>query len=160
MQQGEHAVAANALGRAVVTAVPTLDTAPYAAGDVLTNACVTFEDIADAHRGSFTINRLLVADAKNVGAPIELWLFGTDVPLSSNGSNQMFALNSNTVATALGVIGTGPYISAGSNMLSIASNLSLPVKLPTGTLYVVPVVRAAATYLADSLTINLDVTRD
>lgn len=151
---------ANAVGRAVVTAVPALDTAPYAAGDILTNACVAFADIADATRGSFTINRFLVADAKNVGAPIELWLFGTDIPLGSNGSNQMFALNSNTVATALGVIGSGPYVSAGSNMLAIASNVALPVKLPTGTLYVVPVVRAAATYLADSLTFNLDVTRD
>lgn len=151
---------ANAAGRAVVTAVPTLDTAAYAANDILTNTCVAFEDIADASKGSFTINRFMVADAKNVGAPVELWLFGTNITLGSNGSNQMFALNSNMVATALGVIGTGPYRSAGSNMLAVASNVDMPVKLPGGTLYAVPVVRAAATYFADSLTFILDVTRD
>ena len=151
---------ANAQGRAVVTAVPTLDTAPYAAGDILTNACVSFADVAASANGSFTINRFMVADAKNVGAPIELWLFGTDISLGANGSNQMFALNSNTVAQALGVLGSGVYVSAGSNKLSVASNVAMPVKLPTGTLYAVPVVRAAATYLADSLTFILDVTRD
>ena len=154
-------MAANAVGRAVVTAVPTLDTAPYAAGDILTNACVAFEDIAAADRGSFTINRFLVADAANVGAPVELWLFDTDVLPGSNGSNQMFALNSNTVATTLGVLGSGPYVSAGSNRLAVASNVGMPIKLSAGTtLYAVPVVRGAATYLADSLTFNLDVTRD
>ena len=153
-------MAANAAGRAVVTAVPTLDTAAYAAGDILTNTCVGFDDIADQQRGSFTINRFMVADARNVGAPIELWLFGTDIPLGSNGSNQMFSLNSNLVATALGVLGSGPYRSAGSNMLSVASNVNLPIKVPGSTLYAVPVVRAGATFLRDSLTFILDVTRD
>jgi hypothetical protein len=153
-------VAANAAGRAVVTAVPVLDTAAYASGDILTNRCVTFTDIADSQRGSFTINRFIVADAKNVGAPIELWLFDTDIPLGSNGSNQMFALNSNSVANVLGVIGTGPYVSAGSNKIAIASNVAMPVRLTSGTLYAVPVVRGAATYNVDSLQFNLDITRD
>lgn len=151
---------ANAVGRAVVSAVPALDTAPYAANDILTNKCVAFSDIADAQRGSFTINRFIVADAKNVGAPIELWLFDSDVLPGSNGSNQMFALNSNTVANVLGIIGTGPYVSAGSNKVAITSNIGMPVKLTSSTLYAVPVVRAAATYDATSLQFNLDITRD
>jgi len=154
-------VPANAAGRAVVTAIPILDTAAYHANDILTNRCVAFSDIADAQRGSFTINRFIVADAKNVGAPIELWLFDSDINLGSNGSNQMFALNSNMVASTLGVIGTGPYVSAGSNKVAISSNIAMPVRLSSGTtLYAVPVVRAAATYSVDSLQFNLDVTRD
>jgi hypothetical protein len=153
-------VTANAAGRAVVSAVPALDTAAYAAGDILTNKCVAFSDIADAQRGSFTINRFIVADAKNVGAPIELWLFDSDIPLGSNGSNQMFALNSNLVANTLGILGSGPYVSAGSNKVSVASNVGMPVKLSGSTLYAVPVVRAAATYDATSLQFNLDITRD
>jgi hypothetical protein len=153
-------VAANAAGRAVVTAVPVLDTAAYASGDILTNRCVAFTDIADAQRGSFTINRFIVADAKNVGAPIELWLFDSDITLGSNGSNQMFALNSNMAANVLGILGSGPYVSAGSNKIAIASNVDMTVRLTSSTLYVVPVVRGAATYNVDSLQFNLDITRD
>jgi hypothetical protein len=153
-------VAANAAGRAVVSAVPVLDTAAYAAGDILTNRCVAFSDIADAQRGSFTINRFIVADAKNLGVPIELWLFDSDILPGSNGSNQMFALNSNMVANVLGIIGSGPYVSAGSNKVAIASNIAMPVKLTGSTLYAVPVVRGAATYDVDSLQFNLDITRD
>lgn len=145
-------------GRAYVSAVPTLDTAAYAAGDVLTNACISFDEIvADAR--SAVIHRMTVHDSSAQNAPIELWLFPTNVA-ASNGSNQIFSMNSNIASGTLGVIGTSPYVSMGSNSVSVASNVSLPIFLPTTTLYALPVTRASGTWTAGALKITLDVTRD
>lgn len=146
-------------GRAVVSAMPTLDTAAYAIGDVLTNACVAFDDIVKDNANSGVIHRMIVTDDAAQNAPLELWLFPTNVA-ASNGSNQVFSLTSNIAATTIGVIGTGPYVSVGSNTVSINSNVNIPIVLPTQTLYALPVTRGAPTYTARSLNITLDVTRD
>lgn len=146
-------------GRASVSAVPTLDTEAYADGDVLTNACVSFDNLVGADALSGVIHRMVVADAAAQNAPIELWLFPTNVA-ASNGSNQVFSMTSNIAATTIGVIGTGTYVSMGSNSVAVASNIELPVVLPSTTLYGLPVTRAAATYAVASLKITLDVTRD
>jgi hypothetical protein len=152
-------VTASRSGRAYVSAVPTLDTAAYAAGDVLTNACVSFDEIVRTDQLSAVIHRMVVHDAAGQNAPMELWLFGTNVS-ASNGSNQIFSMTSNVAANTLGVIGTGPWVSMGSNSVAIASNIELPILLPTTTLYALPVTRGAPTYAVNSLKITLDVTRD
>ncbi len=145
-------------GRAYVSAVPTLDAAAYSAGDVLTNTCISFAEIVgDAL--SAIIHRMTVHDSSAQNAPMELWLFGTNVT-ASNGSNQVFSMNSNTASGVIGVIGTGPWVSMGSNSVAVASNINLPILLPTTTLYALPVTRGTPTYSASALKITLDVTRD
>ena len=147
-------------GRATVSVVPTLDTAAYVANDVLTNACISFEDIVKDNALSAVIHRMVVADAQSQNAPIELWLFPTNVS-ASNGSNQVFSLTSNIAATTIGVIGSGVYTSVGSNTVSVNSNIQIPIVLPTTTLYALPVTRAGATWSNPAaLRITLDVTRD
>ena len=151
---------ANKTGKAVVAATPVLDTQAYLAGDMLANVALEFAEAVHSDTLSGVIQKMVVLDRAGQSAPLALWLFNDSITMST-GSNAAFLINDTDAAKCIGVIGTGPYASNGSNSVATTSNVNLPIYLTTTTLYAVAVATGAVTYgAAGALTFSLDIQRD
>lgn len=137
----------------IISAVPTLDTSPYATGDALHAAAMAFDVSSFRDLGGVLLEQVLIADKAAQAANLELVLFNA-LP-----ADQTFNVAYNpSDAESFSVIAVVPlttHFSYSGNSITVARNLAIPIKLDRGAtsqiVYGCLVSRGSPTYAAASL---------
>lgn len=146
-----------------VSASPTIDTAAYGTGDVMSATAMTFANLLRQQGGkSGVLVSAMISDAAAQGVALDLVLFSTLPAASSFGAdNAAFDPTDAQLLTVLGVINfsaTTHYFAFNDNAAHYIGSLAMPLKsvvATPGNVYGVLVARGAYDGDADSLQVTL-----
>ena len=150
-----------------VSATPTLDTAAYATGDVMSATAMTFTNLVKPNGArSGLVVSAMISDAAAQAVDLDLVLFSTLPTASTFGSdNAAFDPTDAQLLTILATLnfGSTSRFAFNDNSVHYLGSLAIPVKTiaaTPGTIYGVLVARGAYDGDADSIQVTLCAAQD
>lgn len=149
----------------VLTATPVIDTAAYAAGDLVGSAAI---DLTPAVKSdglspsSGVVQSVVVVDEDKQSINLDVYLFDSNPSNTTFTDNAAFNPADADLDGLIGVASVTDWKAQSTNSVGQSLNLGMPFALAAGaeSIYAVLVTRGAPTYSAAGLTLRVGVLQD
>ena len=151
--------------RTVLTAVPTLDTNVFAAGELVGSAEIELAPAANVDGivpSSGVIQSVIIIDEDAQAVNLEVYFFDAEPANTTFTENSAFSPADTDLDALIGVAAVSTWFALNDNSVGQVLDLAMPFVLAVGlrTIYAVLVTRGTPTYTATGLTLRVAIQMD